>query len=258
MIWLELETITGSDNVDDWKITPDIVIEYFNRMISEALPDYTSAAIIPGKLDQISFNNDKATDTNKIAKSTETLFNSSGGAQILNSASISGTTAFSAAVKADTEMAISMLLPETQGWVNRFLTYWVSTPAKVKFFEVSAYTKDEFKQAYKKIADINRWINEIYNDKRCDIKLNFECIKNWLNILRKRCFLKYDNIYNPANGHKIYIDNGIFSRIVDRINNISIVTCIEYPESKWTYNEDEWEKYYKTEKELIANNCKWR
>ena len=39
-----------------------------------------------------------------------------------------------------------MLLPETQGWVNRFLTYWVSTPAKVKFFEVSAYTKDEFKQ----------------------------------------------------------------------------------------------------------------
>lgn len=146
MIWLELETITGSDNVDDWKITPDIVIEYFNRMISEALPEYTSAAIIPGKLDQISFNNDKATDTNKIAKSTETLFNSSGGAQILNSASISGTTAFSAAVKADTEMAISMLLPETQGWVNRFLTYWISTPAKVKFFEVSAYTKDEFKQ----------------------------------------------------------------------------------------------------------------
>ena len=81
-----------------------------------------------------------------LTKSTETLFNSSGGAQILNSASISGTTAFSAAVKADTEMAISMLLPETQGWVNRFLTYWVSTPAKVKFFEVSAYTKDEFKQ----------------------------------------------------------------------------------------------------------------
>lgn len=146
MIWLELETITGSDNVDDWKITPDIVIEYFNRMISEALPDYTSAAIIPGKLDQISFNNDKATDTNKIAKSTETLFNSSGGAQILNSASISGQKAFEAAVQADTEMAISMLLYETQGWANRFLTYWVSTPARVKFFEVSAYTKDQFKK----------------------------------------------------------------------------------------------------------------
>ena len=124
--------------------------------------------------------------------------------------------------------------------------------------KISEEPKDEFKQAYKKIVDIHRWIDEIYNNKNCDIKLNFEYIKDWLNILRKRCFLKYDNIYNPANGHKIYIDNGIFSRIVDRINNISIVTCIEYPESKWTYNEDEWEKYYKTEKELITNNCKWR
>ena len=85
-------------------------------------------------------------DTNKIAKATETLFNSSGGAQILNSATISGTTAFGAAIRADTELAISMLLPQTQGWVNRFLTYWVSNPAKVKFFEVSAYTKDEFKK----------------------------------------------------------------------------------------------------------------
>jgi len=146
MIWLELETITGSEDPDDWKVNPDIVIEYFNRMINECLPDYTSAAIVPGKLDQISFNNDKATDTNKIAKATETLFNSSGGAQILNSATISGTTAFGAAIRADTELAISMLLPQTQGWVNRFLTYWVSNPAKVKFFEVSAYTKDEFKK----------------------------------------------------------------------------------------------------------------
>ena len=146
MIWLELETITGSDDIDDWKVSPDIVIEYFNRMINEALPEYTSAAIVPGKLDQISFNTDKATDTNKIATSTETLFNSSGGAQILNSKSISGTTAFSAAVQADTEMAISMLLPQTQSWVNRFLSYYVSNPAKVKFFEVSAYTKQEFKK----------------------------------------------------------------------------------------------------------------
>ena len=146
MIWLELETITGSEDPDDWKVNPDIVIEYFNRMINECLPDYTSAAIVPGKLDQISFNNDKATDTNKIAKATETFFNSSGGAQILNSASISGQKAFEAAVQADTELAISMLLYETQGWVNRFLTYWVSNPAKVKFFEVSAYTKGDLKK----------------------------------------------------------------------------------------------------------------
>lgn len=146
MIWLELETITNSDECNDWKIDPKIVIQYFNRMINEALPDYTTAAIIPGKLDQVSFNNDKATDTNKISKATESLFNSSGGCQVLNSASISGTTAFEAAIKADTELAISMLLPQTQNWLNRMLTYWVSNPAKVTFFEVSSYTKETLKK----------------------------------------------------------------------------------------------------------------
>lgn len=147
MIWLELETITGSKIPDDWKIDPSIVIEYFNRMINEALPDYISAAIVPGKLESISFDSsDKSNDVSKISKSTEALFNSSGGSQILNSSTVSGTTAFLAAIRADTEMALSTLLPQIESWVNRFLTYHVSNPSKVKFFEISTYTKDEFKK----------------------------------------------------------------------------------------------------------------
>ena len=46
--------------------------------------------------------------------------------------------------------------------------------------------------------------------------------------------------------------------IGDRIDNISIVTGIEYPKSKWVYREDEWEEYCKSEKELIANGNKYR
>lgn len=152
MIWLEMETLTGSKDVDDWKVDPTIMIDYFERMINEALPDYTSAAIVPGKLNTISFDSDKTTDTNKISTATETLFNSSGGAQILNSSTIKGTTAFNAAIKADTEFAISMLLPQTQAWVNRFLSYQVSNPCRVKFFEISTYTKDAFKESLLKDA----------------------------------------------------------------------------------------------------------
>ncbi len=117
--------------------------------------------------------------------------------------------------------------------------------------KISEEPKDEFKQAYKKIADIHRWIEEIYNDKNCDIKSNFLYIKNWLNILRNRCFLKYDNVYNPVNCHKIYVKNGILSRIVDRIYNISIVTGIEYPDSKWVYREYEWEEHCKFKKNTL-------
>jgi hypothetical protein len=146
LLWMEMETFdNGQPN--DFKVDPEsVTIPYWNRMLNEALPDYVSAAILPGKLNAISFDNDQTTDTTKIEQATETVLNTSGGAQILNSASISGTTAFNAAVKSDTEFAISMLLPQTQKVVNRILSYYVDNPSRVKFFEVSVYTKDAFKE----------------------------------------------------------------------------------------------------------------
>ena len=148
MIWLEMETLSNADSTDEWKVNPDIMIEYFNRIVEEALPDYITAAIVPGKLNSINFDSSKVNDTNKVTKATETLFNSAGGAQILNSASITGTTAFNAAIQADTELAISNLLPQIEGIVNRLLSFYVNgDPSKVKFFEVSIYTKEAFKKA---------------------------------------------------------------------------------------------------------------
>lgn len=152
LLWIELETISGSSQVDDWKVNPSLLVNYFNKMIEEALPDYVSAAIIPGKINQISFENDKVQDTNKIVKSTESVLNTAGGSQILNSSTISGTTAFNAAIKSDTEMAIASLLPQIESWVNRFISYYVSNPSRVKFFHISTYTKDAFKDSLMKDA----------------------------------------------------------------------------------------------------------
>ena len=145
LIWMELETINGSSDVNDWKVDPDLALPYWNRMVNEALPDYISAAIIPGKLNQISFPDSQDTEVNRVENATKTVLNTSGGSQILNSSTISGTTAFNAAVKSDTEFAISMLLPQTQSIVNRILSLYVDNPSKVKFFEISVYTKEEFK-----------------------------------------------------------------------------------------------------------------
>jgi hypothetical protein len=146
MVYLEMETLQGAKNSDQWAVDPTISLEYFDRMVDEALPDYTSAAVVPGKLNTISFDTDKATETNKVEKATETVLNTSGGAQILNSASISGTTAFTAAIMADTQIAISSLLGQTEAWVNRFISYQVSDPSYVKFFEVSEYTKETYRK----------------------------------------------------------------------------------------------------------------
>lgn len=152
LIVATIPTISGSDQPDDFAIDPDTAIEYYAKL-EDSIPDYVGSAISPIPLDVISFSDDQATDTTKIQNATRTVLNTSGGAQILNSSTISGAEAFRAATRSDTEFAISSLLGQIQGWTNRILSYNVSNPAKVKFFEVSSYTKDIFKESMQK--DLN-------------------------------------------------------------------------------------------------------
>ena len=144
--------LDGSDVPDDWAVDIDTALDYY-RKLEASLPDYVGSAITPIPLDVISFSEDQTTDTTKIQKATKEVLNTSGGAQILNSSTISGAEAFKSATRADTELAISSLLGQINGWTNRMLSYLVSNPSKVKFFEVSSYTKDAFKESLQK--DLN-------------------------------------------------------------------------------------------------------
>ena len=49
LVWLDMKTM-GNDEPDNWSVDPEIMIEYFNKMINDAIPDYISAAIVPGEL----------------------------------------------------------------------------------------------------------------------------------------------------------------------------------------------------------------
>ena len=150
MIWLQMETI--GEDVDDWKVNPELMLAYFQRMINEALPDYISAAIVPGKLNSIGFEDQTAGDTTKVSNATKTVLNTTGGAEILNGETISGAEAFRYSQVANTEFAISSLLPQTQAFVNRQLGYLCSNPCLVKFMPVSVYTRQQYKEDMLKAA----------------------------------------------------------------------------------------------------------
>lgn len=149
LITATLPTIKGANEADQWAVDVEFAVDYYNKLV-ESLPSYIGSVITPIPLDTLSFSDDQASDTTKVQKATKEVLNTSGGAQILNSSTISGAEAFRAATKADTELAISALLGQIQGWTNRMLSYQVSNPAKVKFFEVSSYTKDALKESMQK------------------------------------------------------------------------------------------------------------
>lgn len=145
LVWLEMKTL--GEDVDDWAVDPTIMIEYFNRMLEEALPPYISAAIVPGQLHEISFPDDATGDVTKVEKATKEILNTAGGAQILNLNSASNSTSFKYGVLADSTFSLSTLVPQIQAIVNRLLSGWITEPCKVKFFDVSIYQKDDFRKS---------------------------------------------------------------------------------------------------------------
>lgn len=148
LVWLEMKTM-GNDEPDNWSVDPEIMIEYFNKMINDAIPDYISAAIVPGELHEISFPDSGAdSDVTKVEKATKEILNSAGGAQILNLNSASNSTAFKYGVAADTEFIMSPIIPQIEAIINRLLRFYVGEDhCKVKFFEVGIFQKEDFRKS---------------------------------------------------------------------------------------------------------------
>ena len=141
----KMETLSGTNESDDFKVDPDTALEYYYKLC-KYLPPEVAACLSPLPLDVIDFKGTTTDEENALSKSIDNVFKTSGGAQILNSDKISGSTAFKAAIIADTEMGLSSVLPQIQKWVNRYLTYKLGEKhAKVKYLEASPYTKADKK-----------------------------------------------------------------------------------------------------------------
>lgn len=147
LIVMPLKTLGKA--INDWEIDPELALQYFNQMVSTALPDYISAAPVPGDgLDVIDFSNTSSdSQVDRVANAQKNTFSISGGGAVLNSNMINSTAAFNAWLKEETDFAISSLIGQVDGFANRMLSYDVSNPCKVKHFEISEYTKEDFRAA---------------------------------------------------------------------------------------------------------------
>ncbi len=145
LLVMTLPLIKDTNTPDDFAVDVSTAVDYFNKF-KASLPSFVDAVLSPMPVEPIVFNKDVSVDTTRVQKATETVLNASGGAQILNSINLSTSAAFEAVVKSDTEFAISSLLPQTEAWVNSFVARYVDTPCKIKFFEVSTYTKKDLRK----------------------------------------------------------------------------------------------------------------
>ena len=150
MVILPMKALSGAKEPDKFEFTPDLNLEYFDRLVEDALPKYTTAAPVLGDgIEVVDFSNtasDKQVD--RVANAQKNLYSISGGGAVLNSTMITSTAAFNAWLAEETEFAISALLPQINGFTNRMLSYDVSKPCKVRHFELSEYTKKDFRDKF--------------------------------------------------------------------------------------------------------------
>lgn len=148
LVTLPMRTLTGAKMADDFEISPDLMYEYFQKMVDNALPDYASSAMVPGgDLQVVDFSTTAADkDVDRYEQSQNTILSTAGGGAVLNTGNITSTAAFKAWLQSETEFAISSLLPQIEGMTKRTLNRDLGSDAcKVKYFEVSVYTKDDYK-----------------------------------------------------------------------------------------------------------------
>lgn len=144
LLYLQLPLLSGSNHVDDWAVDPELVHRYYERLDIQ-IPSYFSLGISPTEIKSIDFGDDASTDTTKVAEATSAILDIAGGGEILRGSTINNTYAYKMATIANTEYAISSLLPQVASWVNRMLKIWVSNPCAVKFAPISTYTRADYR-----------------------------------------------------------------------------------------------------------------
>lgn len=149
LLYMVLPLFSNSSVPDDFAVDPETAVQYYMKIVN-ALPDNVASFLTPLDIQQIQFDPDQTGDVNKVENASKNILKTAGHIAM---ADPNGATAMSAALRADEDYAIASLLPQTQAWVNRMLSYILPNPSKVKFLSVTKYSRDTFKEGL--IRDMN-------------------------------------------------------------------------------------------------------
>ena len=149
LIYLPLETLNAAKTSDDWKITPDLAIDYFQIAANQAIPDGVSSAVIPGsELKTIDFSDNVSEDVNRVENSQQQILGGAGGAGALLNATkaVNNTALIKSALVAESSYVLSGVLSQLEAWTNLQLMLELSNYCHVSYLPVTIYTKEDYRK----------------------------------------------------------------------------------------------------------------
>ena len=149
MIYLPLSTLNSAKNSDDFKVSPDLAIDYFKIAADTAIPNGVSSAVIPGdELKTIDFSDNVSEDVNRVENSQQQILGgmSGMGALINANKAINNTELIKNALKAESSYALAGVLPQVEAWTNLQLMLNVSNYCHVSYIPITIYTKEDYRK----------------------------------------------------------------------------------------------------------------
>ncbi len=150
LLGLEMETSTKSDKPNDFKVSTDVAMSFYN-MIASGLPSGVGAFITPVPAKPIKFEK-RTGDVNQVANATSSLYDSLGLASVLFAgASNAGTLKYSTRVD---EAIIFTIYRQIERWINRKLKL-AGLDFHVKLLDMTVFNKGELQGELLKLAQMS-------------------------------------------------------------------------------------------------------
>ena len=149
MIYLPLKVLNSAKNSDDWEITPDLAIDYFNIAANKAIPSGISSAVIPGdELKTIDFSDNVTENVNRVESSQQQILGgmSGMGALINANKAINNTELIKNALRAESSYALFGVLAQIEAWTNLQLMLNIGNYCHVSYMPITIYTKEDYRK----------------------------------------------------------------------------------------------------------------
>ena len=137
----KIPLLDNAEEPDDFAVDLDTAVEFYNKLTAE-LPDLVGAVLSPLEITPVDFKDSNNTqDTDIIAQALNNVFSLSGTSSMLFNSNVSGSVGFTASVKTDTVMALSVIR-QVEAWANRRLAVTNNDPnTKVRYLNVTEYNR---------------------------------------------------------------------------------------------------------------------
>lgn len=154
MIINKIPFMKDSDSVDDFAVSKEFT-QVFNQLMEQSAPEQVGVTYSPFDVEVIDFEkSNNATDTDRLGKSFQNLFNNAGATQLVVAGGGNTSTLAIKYSQLNDQSNIWIVVNRYQHWLNHFIKYEINEGHPMEILPITWYNREDYVQEKKDIATL--------------------------------------------------------------------------------------------------------